>query len=78
MLSELAAKQKRILSWSELLAAGGVPPDLKERFEKEIEEFGKLLVACWEEGKIGPENGAAIADAERRLEQLAEDTRLQN
>ena len=76
-LSLLAAKQKRIKDWNDFVAEGGVQDArLKSEVVSAIDRFKKVLVKCWEEQKISPEDEQMIRDCERKLEQLNEESRM--
>lgn len=75
-ISELAAKQKRILDWKEFLAITQVHPKLKEKITSTLAVLSKILTDCWTAGAVTDQHQARILDLERELEMLNEDVRL--
>ncbi len=77
-LATLAAKQKRILDWREFLRGGGTSnPHLRAQTKATLLELSQLLAACWSAKSVTPEQESRIADLERRLEALNEESRYQ-
>jgi hypothetical protein len=76
-LPSLAAKQKRILDWTEFMEHGGIPDaHLRERTAAALTAFKEVIAKCWAEGVINAEDEARIVDLERTLELLNEEARL--
>ena len=75
-LSALAAKQKRVQAWNQLLESEVDDPALRTRFSSALDRYRAALVRVWKSGKISSEDEHEINDIERQLEQLDDETRL--
>jgi len=74
-ISELAAKQKRVLDWRAMLP---LVQDLEVRRETEtkLAQFSELLYRTWRSGTVDQASQAAIVGLERQLEQLNDEGRI--
>lgn len=75
-ISQLAAKQKRILEWRDFLEVSNIPQNLKDRISNTLEVYAKILIDCWKKGSCSPEYVAQLANVERELEMMNDSVRL--
>lgn len=75
-ISQLAAKQKRILEWRDFLETSSLSPKLAEQISSTLEVYAKILVDCWKKGGVSTDAAAQLAHTERELEMLNESVRL--
>ncbi len=76
-LSQLSAKQKRIVNLRKLLTDHGVDSNLKAIGTAIVNEFTVILARSSDSGSVSSADADSILDIERRLEQLSEDARLE-
>jgi hypothetical protein len=75
-LASLAAKQKRLQTWKNLLTTQVQEDELRTEFATGLSRYASLIARCWKAGKITDKDVLEIDDLERRLEQLEENGRL--
>lgn len=75
-LSRMAAQQKRVHYWRELLQHGMNDAKLRERFSKTLEALQKLLSDIWDRGKVESSDKAHLEALTREIEQMEEESRL--
>ncbi|MBN8550675.1 MAG: hypothetical protein J0M12_15270 [Deltaproteobacteria bacterium] len=75
-LSALAAKQKRIQTWSQFIESEVQEPSLRNRFTSTLDRYRTTLVRAWKAGSISQEDENEMNDLERQLEQLDDEARL--
>jgi hypothetical protein len=75
-LSRLTAKNKRYLDWLRYTNEELNDPSLRAPTLTLLEEFRTLIQRCWTAGKVTDQDSAALADLERRLEQLNQEARV--
>ncbi len=78
-LSRLSARQKRIQEWSRHLSDNHYwNESLKVRFVDTLKDYRNLLAKFWESGVFGKSEDSQLADLERQLEQLFNESRLRS
>ena len=71
----LAAKQKRVLEWEKRISQGQ-NQDFQDKANSVLHEIKEILFYIWDCGSATSEDLAKLVDAERRMEQHFEDSRL--
>jgi hypothetical protein len=75
-LSRLTAKNKRYLDWLSYTNEELKDPSLREPTLALLAQYRSLIQQCWTAGKVSESDAAAIADLERKLEQLNQEARV--
>jgi hypothetical protein len=75
-LSQIAAKNKRIRTWEDALSKGFPDVALVKEFSTQLNELKLILSACCKNKIIESVDLDKIADIERKLEQIFEESRL--
>ena len=74
-ISELAAKQKRLMTWKSYIESEHCGAEIKQLAASKIDQFKKVLSECMNESQISPSNDKMIINLERELNLLFEDAR---
>lgn len=75
-MTRIAAQQKRLRYWNEVLKKGIQDEALKLRFVDTVKLFRNLLARAWERGELLEEDITRLNDLTRQIEQLEEESRL--
>ncbi len=75
-LSKLAAKQKRLQSWSRFVENEVSDLHLKRNSLALLERYRQALTKVWDVEAVSPDDIRDIDDLERQLEELNERARL--
>lgn len=75
-LSWLAAKQKRLKSWTAFSNEETQDQEIKSKTDTSLKLFSEKLLAIWESGEFNQQDVAEIENLERKLEQLNEESRV--
>ncbi|MCB0317819.1 MAG: hypothetical protein KDD56_03620 [Bdellovibrionales bacterium] len=75
---DLAAKQKRLLSWAEFTEKNVKSIDLKLKIGDALKDYRNLLAKCWENRDASDSDLEKISSLERELSMLNEEARMTN
>jgi hypothetical protein len=81
-LSEIAQKNRRVIFWKEILSENSLPEEQKSEFTTMIKSYQRLLISIishsdQQGGLVSDVDALNLTDLERKLEQLAETSRLE-
>ena len=66
-LSRISAKQKRATDWERFIKTELIDPATIQYTKRDLAEYRKVLLSCWEKGSVSEDDAARIEDLERAL-----------